>query len=108
MDGQADLCFLCAHMSEGTFSHVVAHIFIALDKWEYQIISLLFLHKNICCGFLLTFTTVNWLISDIFLFSQKTGFDISCKLSPLETICMKSQILFSRKNKKKIFQYTVC
>ena len=30
-----------------------------------------------------------------FLFFQKTGFDISCKLSPLETICMKCQILFS-------------
>ena len=35
-------------------------------------------------------------------FSQKTGFDISCKLSPLETICMKCQILFSGKNKKNI------
>ena len=30
-----------------------------------------------------------------FSFSQKTGFDISCKLSPVETICMKCQILFS-------------
>ena len=30
-----------------------------------------------------------------FLFSQKVGFDISCKLSPLETTCMKCQILFS-------------
>ena len=30
-------------------------------------------------------------------FSQKTGFDISCKLSPKETICMKCQILFSGK-----------
>ena len=35
-------------------------------------------------------------------FSQKTGFDISCKLSPLETICMKCQMLFSGKNKKNI------
>ena len=34
-------------------------------------------------------------------FSQKTGFDISCKLSPLETICMNCQSLFSGKNKKK-------
>ena len=31
-------------------------------------------------------------------FYQKTGFDISCKLSPLETICMKCQILFAWKN----------
>ena len=37
-----------------------------------------------------------------FLFFQKTGFGISCKLSPLETICMKCQILFSWKNKKNI------
>ena len=33
-------------------------------------------------------------------FSQKIGFDISCKLSPEETICMKHQSLFSGKNKK--------
>ena len=33
-------------------------------------------------------------------FSQKTGFYISCKLSPLETVCMKCLILFFRKNKK--------
>ena len=32
-------------------------------------------------------------------FSQKTDFDISCKLSPEETICMKCQNLFSGKNK---------
>ena len=34
--------------------------------------------------------------------SQKTGFDILCKLSPMESICMKCQILFSGKNKKNI------
>ena len=43
---------------------------------------------------------------DIFsFFSQKTGFDISCKLSPLETICMKCQNLLKIRN---IFQYVVC
>ena len=31
-------------------------------------------------------------------FSLKTGFDVSCKLSPSEKICMKYQVLFSRKN----------
>ena len=35
-----------------------------------------------------------------FLFSPKTGFDNSCKLSPTETICTKCQILLSGKNKK--------
>ena len=35
-----------------------------------------------------------------FIFAQETGFDIACKLSPLEAICMKCQILFSGKNKK--------
>ena len=43
----------------------------------------------------------------LFLFSQKTGFDILCKLSPMETICMKYQILFSGKIRK-IFQYVGC
>ena len=35
----------------------------------------------------------------------KTGFDISCKLCPIETICVKCQILFSEKNKKNITIY---
>ena len=35
-------------------------------------------------------------------FSQTTGFGISCKLSPMETIRMKCQILFSGENKKNI------
>ena len=35
-----------------------------------------------------------------YLFSQKIGFEISCKLSPRETICMTCQSLFSGKNKK--------
>ena len=30
---------------------------------------------------------------------SKTGFDISYKLSPLETVCMKCQIMFSGENK---------
>ena len=37
-----------------------------------------------------------------FFFFQKTGFDILCKLSSLETICSKFQNLFSGKNKKNI------
>ena len=35
-------------------------------------------------------------------FSQKIGFDISCKLSSKETVCIKRQSLFSRKSKKNI------
>ena len=34
--------------------------------------------------------------------SQKIGFDIPCKLSPKETVCMKCQSLVSEKNKKNI------
>ena len=41
-------------------------------------------------------------------FSQKTGFDFSCTLSPQETMCMKCQSLFSGKNKKKYHQFVVC
>ena len=35
-------------------------------------------------------------------FSKKIRFDISCKLSPQETICIKCQMLFSGKNYKNI------
>ena len=47
-----------------------------------------------------------WKIDDFFSYiSQKIGFDISCKLSPKETICMNCQILFSGKYKKNISKY---
>ena len=35
-------------------------------------------------------------------FPQETDFDISCKLSPMETICTKCQIMFTGENKKNI------
>ena len=35
-------------------------------------------------------------------FSQETGLDISCKLSPMKTTCVRCQLLFSGKNKKNI------
>ena len=38
--------------------------------------------------------TTNWYFS---YFSPKTGFDISCKFSPLETICIKWHNLFPEK-----------
>ena len=38
----------------------------------------------------------------LFLFSPRTGFDILCKLSPMVTICMKCQNLFSGDNMKTI------
>ena len=37
---------------------------------------------------------------DILIFSLEIGFDTSFRLSPKETICMKCQILFARKNNK--------
>ena len=43
-----------------------------------------------------------------YFFFQKTGFDISRKLSPMKTVCMKFQILFPGKNKKKHHQFIVC
>ena len=53
-------------------------------------------------GHSLTLSTLGKIFSrghlDIAYFLQKTGFDISCKLSPMGTICMKCQILFSRIN----------
>ena len=37
-------------------------------------------------------------IEIFFLFLPENRFDISCKLSPMEIVCMKCQILFSGKN----------
>ena len=47
-----------------------------------------------------------WQMIIFFFFFQKIGFDISCKLSPKETICMEFQSLFSWKNKKNYFKMT--
>ena len=44
----------------------------------------------------------NWRYFFFIFFTQETGFDIPCKLFPLETICLKCQMLFSGKNKKSI------
>ena len=47
---------------------------------------------------------IQWLTNWWYLFSsfsKKIGLDISCKLSPWETVCMKCQSLFSGKNKYK-------
>ena len=59
------------------------------------------------CLVLLTVTTVLPNSADdksvifFLLFSQKTGFDISRKWSPEETICLKYQSPFPEENKKK-------
>ena len=53
------------------------------------------------CYYGLTFTTLlansadDKLVIIFSYFSQKIDFDISCKLSPAETICIKCQSLFS-------------
>ena len=58
--------------------------------------------------FVVVFVVVVFLCCCLFhyyYFPEKTGFAISCKLSPMETICMKCQNLFSGisgKNKENI------
>ena len=44
----------------------------------------------------------------LLFFKTKIRFVISCKLSPEETVCIKCQILFSRKYKKKYSQFVIC
>ena len=60
-------------------------------------LSLLEMASAICISVFQSGASVSFgLISSFSYFSQKTGFDISCKF------CMKCQILFSGKNKKNI------
>ena len=72
--------------------------------WVYTVCQLPFYGSPDYNG--LTFTNLskfNRQIDDIFFyFSQIIVFDISCKLSLQETICMKYQSLFSVENKKTI------
>ena len=51
-----------------------------------------------------------WHFEIFFLFFLENWFDILCKLSPMETICIKCQILFSGENtwKKKMSQFITC
>ena len=50
----------------------------------------------------LMLSTLGKILKYFSYFSQKTEFDISCKLSSSETICMKCQILFCEKIKKNV------
>ena len=66
----------------------------------------LFIHLNLYHSKIIKLMILMIYIFFLLFFPEK-GFDISFKLFPLETICMKCQNPFSAK-KKKIFQYVVC
>ena len=78
--------------SDYLFIYLFIHLFIILFAAEQQLGYISVLTFTI----LLAHSADNKLVI-FFYFSQKTGFGISCKLSLLETICMKSQLLFSMK-----------
>ena len=75
---------------------------------------ILFSHHDLLLKmFLLTYVPTFWANSAdnklifFFLFAQKIGFDILCKLSPEETICIKHQSLFSGKIRI-VLQNVIC
>ena len=88
----SELMVLCSNLTVGGIHLMTVWRFSAqsLSLWPFH-------HLDMTLPFQQTANC--WYFS---YFSQKTGFDISCKLSPEETICMKYQILFSGKNKKNI------
>ena len=77
-------------------------LFEILGKIQYMCIKL----RVIFLYFHLTLSTLGKIYRkryiEFFLFPQKTEFDMSCQLSPIETLCLKCQILFSGRNKKNI------
>ena len=88
---------------EATF--LLRLVFIGTNYWEMnssKAVKKLSNENTLSCLVFCINFTADSILKYFFLFSQKTVFDISCKLSPLETICMKRQIMFSRKNKKNI------
>ena len=101
--GNMGLGLLCVISSVLTWEEF--NVFIKSPWWSC------FIQLRNSSTSILTFTTLrtdsvdkNW--SYLSYFSQKTGFDISCKLSPKETTCTKRQSLLSEKNKK-LFQTVV-
>ena len=102
----ADLRLCWPHKSYLRFCHALAHFFpqnCAVSKLtnaadlnfygeQKKLISIL--SSNNLQHVLCKMTNI------FFLFSQKIGFDISCKLSPNKTICIKYQSLFLAKIRK--------
>ena len=69
---------------------------LALSQFRARMSQCSFLHVAVYLALWVTFFSRRHLVFSYF--SQETGFDISGKLSPMETICMKFQILFPGKN----------
>ena len=64
--------------------------------------------RKILCGYpLLSVAMADNKMGYFSYFPKKTGYDISCKLSPAQTICMKCQTLFAEK-KENISTYIIC
>ena len=80
----------CMLISEQVYLNLKHHITIWENSADEMIFVVVFFF---CCFFFFAVF--------VFFFS-KTGFDISCKSTPLETICMKCQIQFPGTNKKNI------
>ena len=55
-----------------------------------------------------SFQQATFWIFFFFFFSRKQALTLHANLSPLETICMNCQSLYSEKNKKKYTQYVNC
>ena len=88
---------------KGTFTHFARSLiivdFVTIYNGSIQELILSMLHKK--------FSRKHFEIFFLY-FSEKIRFDILCKLSPMETICIKCRILFSQKNKKKFHPFVVC
>ena len=79
----------------------ILHFYTA---WNFQVLNI----KSICdlqLGDLPFFGQMRLMIFFLFFFFQKIGYGISCRMSPLETVCMKCQNLFSA---KKIRDISIC
>ena len=71
---------------------------VKTQKQFVQCVHYLPFSKNILTLCMLGKNSADAILKYFSYFSEKIGYDTSCKLSPKETICMKCQILFSRKN----------
>ena len=94
------LDILC-ESSAGQGIHMKFQILFSLKNKMHYTFTLTMLWANLADDNFMTF---------FLFFPRKKGSGTSCKLSSKEKVCMKCQILFPRKNKKKekIFQSVIC
>ena len=96
---------ICCDSSSLVPSHFIILVYFRRFCCYFMSVNFTILWVNSADGKLVIFSSFFFIFFYFlvyFFYFQETEFDYSCKLSPMETLCMKFQILFTWKNKKNV------